>query len=101
MGQRADFRQMATDIAASFGDVPESGTYRVRAVTSVGLGGPVYGSNADQALSFFVLAFGEDERFEEPILAGDWKAGFPGSALTSAPAANALILRADGSAWSI
>lgn len=101
MSQRAAFRQMATDIAASFGDVAESGTYRVKAITSVGLGGATYGANADQSLDFYVMGFEEREPFPEPIRTGDWKAGFPGASLTAAPVANAVIIRADASEWQI
>lgn len=101
MGQRADFRQMAADIAGSFGDVPESGTYRIKTATSTGLGGTVYGANSDQALAFFVLSFEENEVFEEPIKPGDWKAGFPGTALSAAPVSHAVIIRADGSEWQV
>lgn len=101
MGQRADFRQMAADIAGSFGDVPESGTYRIKAVTTLAAGTVTYGSNTDQALDYFVLGFEEGEVYPEPIRPGDWKAGFAGTALTAAPVLNAVLIRADSTEWQV
>lgn len=101
MSLRAEFRTLATDILAQFGDVAESGTYRVRPVTGAGLAGPTYGTAVNTPLAFVVGEFAEDERFPEPIRPNDWKASFPGEALSAAPSVRATIVRADGSEWEI
>ncbi len=101
MGLRDDFRSMASDVAANFGDVRELGTYRVPG--SVVSGGPGKDTVTwtESPLEFFVFEFASDDAFPGPVEPEDWKCGIPGESLTGAPALNAQIVRADGSVWKV